>query len=72
VIVCHCKAVADRSIRAAVRKGARCPNEVGRACGAGSVCGGCRPMIAELINEHAAESHAAPLVPASAELAATA
>lgn len=72
MIVCHCKAVADRSIRNAVREGARCPNDVGRACGAGSVCGGCRPMIADLIEEHAAETHSAPLLHASAEIAATA
>ena len=73
MIVCHCKAVADRKIRAAARDGARCPTEVGRACGAGSVCGGCRPTILDLIEEHAHESHSAPLAGNLAtELAATA
>jgi len=53
MIVCHCKGVSDRSIRQAVRAGARSSRQVVRACGAGSRCGGCRPMIEEIIDrEH--------------------
>jgi bacterioferritin-associated ferredoxin len=49
VIVCHCNAISDRAIRAAVRDGARSCGEVARACNAGHQCGGCRPAIRELI-----------------------
>ena len=53
MIVCHCKGVSDRSIREAVRAGARSSRQVFRACGAGGRCGGCRPIIDEIIErEH--------------------
>jgi bacterioferritin-associated ferredoxin len=55
VIVCHCKGVSDRAIRAAIRGGARSCQQVGRTCEAGHYCGGCQPLIRELI---ARESHA--------------
>jgi len=51
VIVCHCRAVSDRAIRAVVREGASTCREVARACHAGRMCGGCRPAIAALIDE---------------------
>ena len=51
VIVCHCKGLSDRDIRAAVREGARSCGQVGRACQAGRTCGGCRPVIRELIRD---------------------
>jgi bacterioferritin-associated ferredoxin len=53
VIVCHCKGLSDRDIRAAVRDGARSCRQVGRACEAGRTCGGCRPVIRELIRDEA-------------------
>ena len=53
MLVCHCKGVSERAVRDAIRRGAASSTEVGRACGAGSVCGGCRPVIAELLHEHA-------------------
>jgi bacterioferritin-associated ferredoxin len=49
VIVCHCQAVSDREIRAAVRAGAADCEEVARACRAGRRCGGCRPAIHEIV-----------------------
>ncbi len=55
MIVCHCKGVSDRAIRAAIRGGARSCQQVGRTCEAGRCCKGCQPLIRELI-EH--ESHA--------------
>jgi bacterioferritin-associated ferredoxin len=58
VIVCHCKAVRETSIRDAVRAGARCHRSVARACKAGGMCGGCRPAIEEIIEEE--QSVAAP------------
>jgi bacterioferritin-associated ferredoxin len=53
VLVCHCKAVSEREVRRAVGAGARTRRQVVRACGAGSVCGGCRPVIDEILAEQA-------------------
>jgi bacterioferritin-associated ferredoxin len=55
MIVCHCKAVSDRSIRDAVRRGARSPREVVLACQAGRHCGGCMPLVRELIESETAD-----------------
>ena len=49
MIVCHCKGISDRDIRAAIRGGARSYQQVGRTCEAGRYCGGCQPLIRELI-----------------------
>ena len=49
MIVCHCKRVSDSTIRAAVQQGARSHREVGKACGAGTCCGGCRPLVAQVV-----------------------
>ena len=51
MIVCVCRAVSDRVIRAAVVAGASTVSEVSRACRAGSCCGACRPAIAQLIKD---------------------
>jgi len=49
MIVCHCEAVTERSIRNAVREGARCRRSVARACAAGRGCGGCTHAIDEIV-----------------------
>ena len=49
MLVCHCKGLTDREIRCAIRAGASTQREVSSECGAGSVCGGCRPLIDELL-----------------------
>lgn len=49
MIVCHCKAVTDRQIRDAARQGAKTGREVAVRCQAGSCCGGCAPVIEELL-----------------------
>jgi len=49
LIVCHCQGVSDRAIREVVREGATSVRQVGRACRAGRMCGGCLPVIAEII-----------------------
>jgi len=67
MLVCHCKGLSDREIDRAIRSGAATPCEVAQRCGAGSVCGGCRPVIHELIESRAAAT--APRV-AGYELAA--
>lgn len=63
MIVCHCKAVSDREVRRAVAEGARTRGQVARRCGAGTICGGCRPAIQELLHEgEPAEASAAPVL----------
>jgi len=49
MIVCHCFCISDREIRSCARAGARDLSEVGRACGAGTGCGGCRPEISSIL-----------------------
>jgi bacterioferritin-associated ferredoxin len=49
MIVCQCKAVRDCEVRTLVQRGACTRAAVTRACGAGSDCGGCRPVIEEII-----------------------
>jgi bacterioferritin-associated ferredoxin len=41
--------VCDRTIRECVERGARSVEDVGRACQAGTGCGGCRPTIHALV-----------------------
>lgn len=53
VLVCHCRAVNHRQIEAAALCGARSVRDVVQACGAGGVCGGCRPAIHDLLRETA-------------------
>ena len=47
--VCHCHGVTDRAIRRCVQEGAVTPRAVGRTCGAGTSCGGCRPLIEKVV-----------------------
>jgi bacterioferritin-associated ferredoxin len=49
LLVCHCRKVCDRIIRECVDRGARSLEEIGRACQAGTACGGCIPTIDALI-----------------------
>lgn len=49
MLVCHCRAVSDRHIHAAALGGARRVRDVVSTCGAGGVCGGCRPVIEEIL-----------------------
>jgi bacterioferritin-associated ferredoxin len=49
VYVCLCRAASDRDVEAAIDDGARTVDEVGEACGAGTGCGACRPMIHEML-----------------------
>jgi len=52
VLVCHCRAVNDRQIEtAASLTGASSVRDIVTACGAGGVCGGCRPVIEEILAE---------------------
>jgi bacterioferritin-associated ferredoxin len=62
--ICHCRAVTDGKIRAAIAAGARDPAEVARHCGAGARCGGCLPALQALLAESVVTAAASPLTPA--------
>ena len=47
--VCLCKIASDTDVKSAIDDGARTVDEVGEACGAGTGCGACRPMIHEML-----------------------
>jgi len=51
VIVCHCRAVSDRAIRASIREGATTVEAVSECTGAAECCGGCEPMVAEILDD---------------------
>lgn len=52
MLICHCRVVSDREIREAIDCGASDHCAVAKACGAGTGCGGCVPMIRELLADH--------------------
>ncbi len=52
MIVCVCRAVGERQLRAVVERGACTLEAVERACGAGGDCGTCQPEIVALIVRH--------------------
>jgi NAD(P)H-nitrite reductase large subunit len=51
MLVCHCRRVCHRHLVEAIRSGAASMDAIGEACGAGTVCGGCRPAIVEVLCE---------------------
>ena len=63
MIVCHCHGVSDRAIRRSVRSGHASVGAVARACGAGTGCAGCAPLVKQLVLEEreasARDSHSA-------------
>jgi bacterioferritin-associated ferredoxin len=63
VLVCHCLVVNDRRIRDEIDRGACDEADVALACGAGSECGGCGPMIRRLLREAGADPLEPPAAP---------
>ena len=53
MIVCLCKGVSCGAVRGAIGEGALSVDEVGRACGAGTDCGGCHGAIEDLLEQEA-------------------
>ena len=49
MIVCICRRVSDRTIRAAIEDGASSVEEVGSACRAGTGCGMCHESIRQML-----------------------
>jgi bacterioferritin-associated ferredoxin len=62
--VCHCEAVSDRSVAAAIASGARSIDDVTSRCHAGGGCGSCHELLQALIDA-AAASPAEPTVVAA-------
>lgn len=58
VIVCSCRKVSDATIHNAIAAGAASIADVGRACSAGTRCGGCWSTIQRMIDEHHATASA--------------
>ncbi|MEZ5322001.1 MAG: (2Fe-2S)-binding protein [Microthrixaceae bacterium] len=51
MIVCHCHRLNDRDIAAAVSDGANDLDDLGRACRAGTDCGGCLDRLEAIMAE---------------------
>jgi len=51
MVVCSCRAVTDRQVRAAILAGADTTEDLARVCGAGGRCGGCWPTLYRLIDD---------------------
>jgi len=51
MIVCVCRGISDRTLRAVIGSGARTRQQIEDACGAGSDCGACRLALTEMIEE---------------------
>jgi bacterioferritin-associated ferredoxin len=64
MIVCHCRAVNHATVRECIDRGAQCADDVAAHCGAGSVCGGCRPTVESMVADRDAVGVAAIRVPA--------
>jgi len=72
VIVCHCKALTDRDLRAHCARGAQSLEALAACCGAGSECGGCRPHVQMLLQAERAREAAAPVATAGLAVARSA
>jgi bacterioferritin-associated ferredoxin len=57
MIVCLCRGVSDRTIRALIAAGARTHDEVNDACGAGGDCGRCRTDLTDLLEDSRGTGH---------------
>ncbi|NRA32582.1 MAG: (2Fe-2S)-binding protein [Polyangiaceae bacterium] len=56
MIVCHCRAISDKTIRAHVRAGCDSRRSIASACGAGTDCGGCARTVSEVIVDESASA----------------
>lgn len=65
MLVCLCKAVTERELRALARQGARTLEDVARETHAGSDCGACKGQIQAILDEeYAARVESASSAPA--------
>ena len=57
MILCSCRRVNDRTVRAVIEDGARTIEEVSERCLATSRCGGCTPAVQEILAEYGLAEH---------------
>lgn len=57
MVVCHCLALNDVAILELAQPGVPSVDAVVAACGAGSKCGSCRPLIGEVLEKVRSEIH---------------
>lgn len=50
MVLCHCEAVSDRTVDAAVASGAHTVADITARCRAGGGCGGCHASLQALID----------------------
>jgi bacterioferritin-associated ferredoxin len=62
MIVCVCRGVSDRTVRAVIASGARTRDEVKKACGAGTSCGKCQAMLSEFLDDVRGQAYGATTV----------
>ncbi len=55
MVVCHCKAVSDRTVDAAIASGASTVREITERCTAGGGCGGCHRLLEALLETTSAD-----------------
>ena len=53
MLICHCRAVYESEVRAAIADGAADVFAVADRCEAGTVCGGCVPTVCQLLGQSA-------------------
>jgi bacterioferritin-associated ferredoxin len=58
MVVCHCKAVSDRTVDAAIASGATTVSEITDRCTAGGGCGGCHSLLEALLEATSPEREA--------------
>ncbi|RMF19199.1 MAG: hypothetical protein D6758_02500 [Gammaproteobacteria bacterium] len=58
--ICQCSAVSCGVIRQHIARGARTPEALGEACGAGITCGSCQPLLNRLLAAHSGNPAAIP------------
>lgn len=51
MIVCHCTVTNDEVIRTHIAQASDTVDDIGRACGAGAHCGGCRETIQDVLKQ---------------------
>ena len=62
-LVCRCLLVDERTVRRAIRGGARTIEAVGRACEAGTGCGSCQGLIEQMLDAEAERLRARAVAP---------
>ncbi len=60
MLVCHCHRVSDREIRAFAKSHGGSLKEVCRKSGAGTCCGGCMPLVKDIVRSEASSASQRP------------